>query len=106
MTSSRAAAVRTCSGRPGRRHAARRTRLNRLTGGHGRDRFVFDEESGDAVITDFAGDRIDLTAFGFTRSEFEQHVTIEEERFLIDTGTGGDPRGGRRRKFDLADFMG
>ena len=35
---------------------------------------------------DFAGDRIDLTAFGFTRSELEQYVTIEEERFLIDTG--------------------
>ena len=33
-----------------------------------------------------AGDRIDLTAFGFTRSELEQYVTIEEERFLIDTG--------------------
>ena len=58
--------------------------LNRLTGGPGRGRFVFDEESGDAVITDFAGDRIDLTAFGFTRGEFEQHVTIEEEGFLID----------------------
>lgn len=57
-----------------------------MTGGPGRDRFVFDEKSGDAVITDFAGDRIDLTAFGFTRSEFEQQVTIEEERFLIDTG--------------------
>ena len=71
--------------------------LNRLTGGPGRDRFVFDEESGGAVITDFAGDRIDLTAFGFTRSEFEQYVTIEEERFLIDHGRGGDPREGRRR---------
>lgn len=60
--------------------------LNRLTGGPGRDRFVFDEESGDAVIADFLGDRIDLTAFCFSRSEFEQHVTIEEEGFLIDTG--------------------
>ena len=58
--------------------------LNRLTGGPGRDRFVFDEESGDAVITDFAADRIDLSAFGFTRSEFEQHVTIEEDGFMID----------------------
>ena len=57
---------------------------NRLTGGPGVDRFVFDEKSGDAVITDFAGDRIDLTAFGFTPSAFEQHVTIEEERFVID----------------------
>ena len=60
--------------------------LNRLTGGPGVDRLVFDEESGDAVITDFAGDRIDLTAFGFTRSEFERHVTIERDGFLIDVG--------------------
>ena len=35
---------------------------------------MFDEETGDGVITDFAGDRIDLTAFGFTRSQFEQQV--------------------------------
>ena len=58
--------------------------LNRLTGGPGFDRFVFDAESGDAVITDFSGDRIDLTAFGFSRSEFEEHVTIEEDGFAID----------------------
>ena len=39
------------------------------------------------MITDFgAGDRIDLPAFGFAQSGFEEHVTIEEERFLIDTG--------------------
>ena len=50
--------------------------------------FVLDEESGDAVITDFAGDRIDLTAFGFTRRELERHVTIGEEGFLI--AVGGD----------------
>ena len=78
---------------------------NRLTGGPGRDRFVFDAESGDAVITDFAGDRIDLTAFGFTRSEFEQHVTIEEERFLIDTGEVVI-RVEVGVELDLADFIG
>ena len=77
-----------------------------MTGGLGRDRFVFDEESGDALITDFgAGDRIDLTAFGFTRSEFEQHVTIEEERFLIDTGAVVI-RVEVGVELDLADFMG
>ena len=54
--------------------------LNRLTGGPGRDRFVLDETSSDAVITDFAGDRVDSTAFGFTRSELEQRVTIESAR--------------------------
>ena len=55
--------------------------LNRLTGGAGRDRFVFDETSGDAVITDFARDRIDLTAF---RSASEFELTIEEDGFRID----------------------
>ena len=79
--------------------------LNRLTGGPGVDRFVFDETSGDAVITDFAGDRIDLTAFGFTRSEFEQRVTIEEERFLI--AVDGDViRVEVGAELDLADFIG
>ena len=79
--------------------------LNRLTGGPGLDRFVFDEESGDAVITDFAGDRIDLTAFGFTRSEFRQHVTIEEESFLI--AVGADViRVEVGVKLDLEDFTG
>ena len=58
--------------------------MNRLTGRPGADRFVFDAESGDAVITDFSGDRIDVTAFGFTRSELERHVTIEEDTFVID----------------------
>ena len=48
---------------------------------------MFDEESGDAVITDFgAGDRIDLTAFGFAPGEFEQHVTIGEDGFVIAVG--------------------
>ena len=57
------------------------------------------------VITDFADDRIDLTAFGFAPSEFGQHVTIEENGFVIDTGevvirveVGVES--------DLADFMG
>ena len=66
---------------------------------------MFDEESGDAVITDFSGDRIDLTAFGFTRSEFERHVTIEDDGFVIDIDAvvihvevGA--------KLDLADFTG
>ena len=35
------------------------------------------------MITDFGGDRIDLTALGFSRSEFERHVTIEEDGFVI-----------------------
>ena len=38
------------------------------------------------VITDFADDRIDLTAFGFAPSEFGQHVTIEENGFVIAVG--------------------
>ena len=79
--------------------------LNRLTGGPGFDRFVFDEQSGDAVITDFAGDRIDLTAFGFTRSEFRQHVTIEEDGFLIDV-EGVVIRVEVGVELDLADFTG
>lgn len=80
--------------------------LNRLTGGPGRDRFVFDEESGDAVITDFgAGDRIDLTAFGFAPGEFEQHVTIEEEGFRIDVGSDVI-RVEVGVELKLADFMG
>ena len=66
---------------------------------------MFDEESGDAVITDFAGDRIDLTAFGFTRSEFEQHVTIEEDGFRIDVD-GVVIRVEVGVELDLADFMG
>ena len=78
--------------------------LNRLTGGADRDRFVFDPESGDAVITDFAGDRIDLTAFGFTRSEFQQHVTIEEDGFLIDVD-GVVIRVEVGVELDLADFI-
>ena len=52
-----------------RKRAARAEPLDRRAGCR---RFVFDEESGDAVITDFAGDRIDLTAFGFASSEFDQ----------------------------------
>ena len=48
--------------------------------------------SGDAVITDFASDRIDLTAFGFTRSELQQHVTIEEDGFLSDLPNWPDDR--------------
>jgi len=58
--------------------------VNRLTGGAGFDRFVFDAESGDAVITDFSGDRSDLSAFGFSRSAFERHMTIEDNGFVID----------------------
>ena len=54
--------------------------VNRLTGGPGIDLFVFNETSGDAVITDFAGDRVDLTVFGFTRGEFAQQVAIEGAR--------------------------
>ena len=79
--------------------------LNRLTGGPDVDRFVFDQVSGHAVITDFAGDQVDLTAFGFAPSEFEQHVTIEEERFLIDIG-GVVIRVEAGVESDLADFMG
>ena len=79
--------------------------LNRLTGGRVFDRFVFDEESGDAVITDFAGDRIDLTAFGFTRSEFERHVTIEEDGFVINVDDVVI-RVEVGVKLDLADFIG
>ncbi len=48
---------------------------------------MFDEESGDALITDFgAGDRIDLTAFGFPPGEFEQPVAIGENGFVIAVG--------------------
>ena len=54
--------------------------LNRLIGGPGVDRFVFDETSGDAVITDFASHRVDLTVFSFTRREFAQQVAIEGVR--------------------------
>lgn len=54
---------------------------------------MFDEES---ATTDFACDRTDRTAFGFTRSEFEQHVTIEDERFPDRRGRG-DPLAGQRR---------
>ena len=79
--------------------------LNRLTGGPGVDRLVFDEESGAAVTTDFAGDRIDLTAFGFTRSEIAQHVTIKEERFLIDVGVNVI-RVEVGVELDLGDFVG
>ena len=79
--------------------------LNRLTGGPGFDRFVFDEKSGDAVITDFAGDRIDLTAFGFSRSEFERHVTIEEDGFVIDVDAVLI-RADIGVKLDLADLTG
>ena len=50
---------------------------------------MFDRKSGEAVITDFDGDKIDLTALGFFPSEFEDHVTTEKERFLIDVD--GDP---------------
>ncbi len=80
--------------------------LNRLIGGPGVGRFVFDEESGDSVITDFAGDRIDLTAFGFTRSEFEQYVTIDEERFLIGTRAGVASRVEVGVELDLAALRG
>ena len=66
---------------------------------------MFDEESGDAVITDFAGDQIDLTAFGFTRREFERHVTIEEDAFLIDVD-GVVIRVEVGVELDLTDFMG
>lgn len=78
--------------------------LNRLTGGPGFDRFVFDAESGDAVIPDFSGDRIDLTAFGFARSEFERHVTIENDGFLIDVD-GDVIRVEVGVELDLEDFI-
>ena len=64
--------------------------LASLTAGAGLDVFVFDEDSGDAVITEFGADIIDLTAFGFSRAAFERHVTIENDAFLIDVdGLGG-----------------
>ena len=55
--------------------------------------------------TDCAGDRIGLTAFGFTRNEFELHVTIEEDRFLIDVGAHVI-RVEVDIELDLGDFMG
>lgn len=57
------------------------------------------------MITDFAGDRIVLAAFGFTRSEFEQHVTIEDDGFLIDVD-GVVIRVEVGVELGLADFMG
>ncbi len=71
--------------------------LNRLTGGPGADRFVFDEDFGDAVITDFAGDRIVLTAFGFTPERVRAARDHRRGRVPDRRGRGGEPRGGRRR---------
>ena len=48
--------------------------------------------------------RIDLTAFGFTRSEFREHVTIEEEEFLIDVDAVAI-RVEVGVELDLADFI-
>lgn len=67
---------------------------------------MFDEESGDAVLTDFgASHRIDLTAFGLAPGEFEQHVTIEEDGFRIDVD-GVAIRVEVDVELDLADFVG
>ena len=62
-------------------------------------------ESGDAVITDFSGDRIDLTAFGFSRREFKRHVTIEEDGFVIDVDEAVT-RVEVGVELDAADFVG
>ena len=79
--------------------------LNHLTDGPGVDRFVFDEETGDAVVHRLRrrSDRPDRMYF--TRSKFERHLTIEEGGFLIEVGAnvirvevGVEP--------GVADFMG
>ena len=57
------------------------------------------------MVTDFSGDRIDLTAFGFTRSEFRKHVTIEDDGFVIDIDDVVI-RVEVGVKLDLADFIG
>jgi len=74
-----------------------------LMGGHGRDTFVFAPGTGQDVIGDFSkGDRIDLTAWGFSSWEEFSSQYLETENDDDDHGHdcgrhfgGDDDRGGR-----------
>jgi hypothetical protein len=61
-----------------------------LTGGLGADTFVFNQEGGDDIITDFSSDEdvIDLSAFAGSRYDLMQHITQTGNDVNIDLGNG------------------